>query len=90
MTRDEAIKAYVEKAFLRKIDTTESYREAAVSAGYAIDAFVALGMLKLDEPKCASERAVDAMFSVAAYSGMLTPRHAMEAISAAGLKIIEK
>jgi hypothetical protein len=57
--------------------------------GKLIDAFCALGMLKIDEPKCASERAVDAMFDVST-GGMLTPRQVLACMDAAGLKIVEK
>jgi hypothetical protein len=54
-----------------------------------IDMSVALGMLKLDEPKYTTERAIDAMFA-RGQNGVITPRHALDAIEAAGLKIVEK
>jgi hypothetical protein len=79
MTREEA-----EAKISGIVGHTEAFRYAW------IDAYVALGMLKLDEPKCASERAVDAMFDAQiAHSGILTPRYAIEAISKAGLKIVK-
>jgi len=57
-----------------------------------IESAVALGMLKLDEPKCASEKAIDAMFKHpnCSLSGVITPRHVLDALERAGLRIVEK
>lgn len=80
MTRDEAIAKFTDAA------DPSSFRTAAW-----IDRFVALGMLKIDTEKCPSERALDAMFSFPPCKhGLITPRHALDAIDAAGLKIVEK
>jgi hypothetical protein len=55
-----------------------------------LDSAVALGMLILTEPQCVSERAVDAMFChPGSLGGMITPRGALAALEAAGLKIVE-
>ncbi len=78
MTRAEAIEIVIRTAAGDR-----------VSAAYWIDIFVALGMLKLDEPASAHEKALAAMYQ-ATSDGMLTPRWAIDAIDAAGLKIVEK
>jgi hypothetical protein len=80
MTRDEAIE---------KLAHTRMYMLGDRRAEAWIEVFEVLGMLKLDEPKCARERAVDAMFG-RGHNGVITPRHAIDAIEAAGLKIVEK
>jgi hypothetical protein len=49
---------------------------------------VALGMLKLDDPQKGHERAADVLFACAV-NGLITPRHAIDALYAAGLKIVE-
>lgn len=56
----------------------------------AVDGFIALGILKVDDPppRSPTERAVDAMFGYGD-NGMITPRHAIEAIQKVGLKIVE-
>lgn len=83
MTRDEAIR-------VRRAHYVDHSEEVALKWAVAdVDSYVALGMLKLDEPKSAGERAVDAMFERGA-RGLIAPRHAIEAINMAGLKIVEK
>lgn len=81
MTRDEAI-----AKIASVIPAAEAEPQATADW---VDALAALGLLKLDEPKCANERAVDALFERAS-AGMITPRHAIDAITEAGLKIVEK
>jgi hypothetical protein len=90
MTRDEAI-----------ADFNEAANPSSFSTGAWIDRFVALGMLKLDEPKNPSELAILAL------DGQMVggPMHGMlctyrlgrseaiqlaDALDRAGLKIVEK
>lgn len=74
--------------------TREEAIEKIEAAGIAwseelVEALLALGILKLYEPKSVNERAIDALFKFGE-RGLITPRHALEAITAAGLKIVEK
>ena len=48
MTRDQAIEIYC-----------EIYKDSSMTAAKAIDVMVALGILKLDEPKTATDRALE-------------------------------
>ncbi len=76
MTREQAIDI---------LDRTTSVGDR-ISAAYWIDIFVALGMLKLDEPKGVEQRLAEA------YAGQvsLTPTGLKCRLDAAGLKIVEK
>lgn len=76
MTRDEAI-----KAFRNSTPNPSSFSDEAW-----IDRFVALGMLKLDEPKPIGIRLGEALKPFGIQIGV----YEMEAIDAAGLKIVEK
>lgn len=85
MTRDEAIEC------LWVPSPPQSWAVGKGDAADMVDRLAALGVLTLDEPKCPTERAVDAMFSLGViHGGMITPRHAIQAIASAGLKIMEK
>lgn len=80
MTRDEAIKK-----------ATEGFGPQGIYSNPPkafVEMAIALGLLQIDEPIGPNERAVDAMFAEAS-NGMLTPRHALAAIRAAGLRIVE-
>jgi len=82
MTKEEAVIKY------RSVYTTSGWDTAM----RAVEALAALGILKFDEPKVPSERAIDAMFKHESCltSGLLTPRQALEAIRSAGLTIVEQ
>lgn len=84
MTRDEAIKAYVES--YKEVRRTSAQQEAMRdNAGRRIDCFVALGMLDLDEPESATEKLCKEL----GWGGM--NRAALEtALIVTGLKIVEK
>lgn len=74
MTRDEAVKAI--RLSDRHYDTWEEMW---------IDRLVALGILKLDEPKSATEKFKDALIDQG-----WSPQGVDDAIRQAGVKIVEK
>lgn len=86
MTRDEAIEK-VEACFL----FNRPGQEWVFNPRYLMDAFVELGMLKLDEPKT-----LDARINTAINEELLCGKRekcagsVKKALDAAGLKIVEK
>lgn len=74
MTRDEAIKLY-QKHFNGGVGGYD---------GRAIDVFVALGMLKLDEPKSVNKRAWEVL------RAFTDDACVIDCLHRAGLKIVEK
>ncbi len=76
MTRDKAIDIIKDK--------TIWHIEHCASM---VDAFVALGILKLDQPKSAEDRAVEALWAT---GSRVTPRIVLKGLDDAGLKIVEK
>lgn len=81
MTRDEAVNVMSE--------IWGGNRQHALGESY-VDAFVALGMLKLDEPKSAQQK-LDALFSLYRLEDARLKMHEFLAyLDEAGLKIVEK
>ena len=78
MTRDEAIKISAEK-----IQSSEP------AMGKWIDAFAALGMLKLDEPKNVMARKVEKACSIGGIKAHDWQK-VVHGLELAGLKIVEK
>lgn len=76
MTREEAVK------ILNKIWGGNPQHDLANSY---LDAFVALGMLKLYEP--ARDKAIEALWGT---GSNITPYEVLKALDTAGLKIVEK
>ena len=81
MTRDEAIHIY-----RRECDWAPSNKEA----GKAISTYVALGMLKLDEPKSVEERAKTVINNAVLGNPYAHAEMILSAIKMAGLQIVEK
>lgn len=81
MTRDEAVATAIE---------AKKKWGGGSSEYWLVIALEALGVLELTDPKVRSptERAVDAMFGYGQH-GVITPRHAIDAIHKVGLKIVE-
>lgn len=81
MTRDEAISEL--KRLPHKVDHGSDYIKASI----LVDGLVALGLLKLDEPKTAEQKLHDAVVTWglerAKYADL--PRY----LKAAGLKVVE-
>lgn len=88
MTRGEAIKIMVDDKWFGPTEVS----------GRWIDIFAALGMLELDEPKSANEKALEVLKGKNLPRGpynvfVLGPNEAgaiIDALHAAGLKIVEK
>jgi hypothetical protein len=83
MTRDQAIGVLVKNAAPCFPHMQES--EMQPLCGAEVDAWVELGMLKLDEPKSV-ERKLDEIFT----GGLMTRDYVMHSLEARGLKIVEK
>jgi hypothetical protein len=77
MTRDEAI-----KAFRNSTPNPSSFSDEAW-----IDRFVALGMLKLDEPKSAAQKFADIAYEVCGAAGYAK---LWERFEKAGIRVVEK
>lgn len=86
MTREEAILDF-QRAFFPN-GTEFSARDDRNYAIRQVDAFVALGLLKLDEPENADERAT--LKAIAALDKRGWSRGFFSVLDDAGLKIIEK
>jgi hypothetical protein len=93
MTRDEAVAAYIRFTYEDLPRTAAQMRVLHVNAARRIDAYVALGMLKLDEPKSAEDRAIDILASIDSKVGLTRFGAAtaiIDLLYSAGLKIVEK
>lgn len=77
MTRDEAKKRLLSRAHLNHVE-----------AGKLVDSLDALGMLKLDEPESAEERATQKALDALHHAGW--DNHVLNVFDRAGLKIVEK
>ncbi len=80
MTREEVV---------AKFNALQAREKPIGAAEYMTDWLLALGILKLDEPPSINDRAAKAMWIGASIDGM-TAYNALEALDAAGLKIVEK
>lgn len=85
MTRDEAVDAIHNAHNPGDLPGELRWDSNRRWAEKAVDGYVALGMLKLDEPKSAYEKLADAMGI-----GRWSRNNIMSAIESAGLKIVEK
>lgn len=75
-----------EEARFKLLAATESRCTESFITDF-LDSIEALGLLKFDSERGPNERAVDAMFGYGS-GGVITPRHAVEAIEKVGLKIV--
>jgi hypothetical protein len=80
MTRDEAIA--IAKHQLEYVNVSDAYIAAH------IDVLVALGLLKLDEPKMPERIFIEAMRDYG--YGITAARELLDRIEGAGLKLVEK
>lgn len=84
MTRDEAIKILVDVVFPGEQLEGDNRRKSS----NLVDAWAKLGMLKLDEPETADERATRKAIEAIDKQGW--SRAVLNVFDAAGLKIVEK
>jgi hypothetical protein len=91
MTRDEAIELKIKVARQWACLARHSDADIRGAAAQAIDGYVALGMLKLDEPKSAEDQAIAFLDSkLPEYTEAIDGSEIANILALAGFKIVEK